>query len=109
MLKITSGRIDLPFTTRCLVQVLVEGRDGGESKVSDKVISDWCYEFCLACQPALEDSIEGLDIDLYRNVALQVSTQWEVDAANCEGRVLSSNQFQIWLDALGEAATGKSL
>jgi hypothetical protein len=108
MLKLSQGKIDLPFSAESLEQVLMEGRDGGESQVNDEAISNWCYEFYLSYRPYHEIAGRALNTSLYRAVSLEVSTQWEADLENSEERVLSSGQFQAWLEKLRDNSPNNS-
>lgn len=102
MLKIAHGKIDLPHSLESLESVLIEGRDGGESRVTDEAIANWCYEFYLGFHPRSNEDRHGA-------VALEVSTQWEADLGNGSGRVLSVEQYELWLQALGVNAPNNSL
>lgn len=99
-LKLIRGKIDLPFVKEALGLVLIEGRDGGENKLSDEEIAKWCFEFYMAYSPCLEDIDCSADRYNCRSVALSVATQWEADCDQSEGRVLSAEQFGKWVEAL---------
>ena len=100
MIKVAFGKIDCPFTKTNLVKVLDEGKSKNEANVSDEMIANWCYEFYLAYNEYADEQGCLFPIELAKKVALDVSGQWEADVENTNGRVLTSDQYAMWIDEL---------
>lgn len=101
MTKVAFGKIDYPFTKTNLVKVLDEGKSKNEANVSDEMIANWCYEFYLAYNEYDDAQGDLFPAELAKKVALDVSSQWEADVGNTNGRVLTSDQYAMWIDELG--------
>ena len=99
-MKVSLNKIDLPLTKKNLIAVLQEGCREDEGAVSDKMIVDWCYEFYLSYSSYHDESSNLYTDTLAKDVAIEVSSQWEADLTNSSGRVLSMGQFQEWINRL---------
>lgn len=93
---------DFPRSTHSLVRLLREGRDGHEANFTDEAIADWCFELFASMDSNLYLGDRVAPNSAVRDVAYQVSLQWEADFLNAPGRVLSPDAFQSWLLQLGQ-------
>lgn len=93
---------EFPLSAHSLVRLLREGKEGHEDKFSDEAIANWCYELFTAIDGNLYLGDLDIPASAVRNVAYDVSLQWEADFGNASGRVLSPDLFQSWLLQLGQ-------